>query len=118
MITAMENSKKHSIAFSVIALVVLVIAMLLEARETTGTTAEDRYRLVLLKKDTGAWYYEIYDDRMLTIRQECVPGIPGNIDFLNRKSAETAGRLVLSKLRNGQLPVLSMEELEINGINN
>ncbi|AWX44373.1 hypothetical protein HME9304_01373 [Flagellimonas maritima] len=114
----MEDRNKYIIAFSLIALVVLMMGLFLDLKEDGTSYGQSAYRLILVEKDTGSWYYEIYDTKGLMIRQEFVPGIPGNIDFGTRKSAETTGRLVLTKLLSGELPKVNREELKENGVIN
>jgi len=105
-------------AFFIIAIVVLVIGLILDMKNKTDFENQNGYRLVLLQKDSGNWYYEIHHASVLKIRQEYIPGVPGNIDFGSRKLAEKTGRLVLAKLRSGEQPYISRDELKKNGVPN
>ncbi|GAB5475093.1 MAG: hypothetical protein Mars2KO_31920 [Maribacter sp.] len=112
----MENRNKHIAAFLIIAVVVLLIGVALDIKNKAGLGNQSGYQLVLVQKDTGNWYYEIHYASELKIRQEFVPGLPGNVDFRTRKLAEKTGKLVLAKLQKGHQPIITSGELRKNGV--
>lgn len=80
-----------------------------------NTPPAPRYDLTIIRVDQG-WGYEIRKNNKLFIYQDCIPAIPGNQPFTDRKSAKATGRLVLEKLRNHQIPSVSGDELEELGV--
>lgn len=63
-----------------------------------------------------SWYYEIYANGNLQIRQEYVPGISEKVRFASKLDAKRIGTIVLNRLNRGQYPVITEQDLEKNGI--
>ena len=96
---------------AVILLIVLLSAGLNACRETPSV----RYNLKLIKLEQG-WGYEIRKDNNPFIYQDCIPAVVGNKAFAGRKSAKATGKLVLKKLRNNQMPSITIPELKELGV--
>lgn len=61
--------------------------------------------------------YTIFVDGQLYIEQKNIPAIEGNAGFETKASAEKIAQLVISKMRNGELPpTITIEDLRVNGI--
>ncbi len=73
------------------------------------------YHLEILQLEHG-WGYSITRNGKPFIFQEYVPAVEGNLRFPDRKSARKTGQLVIKKLRNNQLPVISKRELKQVGL--
>jgi len=50
------------------------------------------------------WGYDILVDNKLTIHQPSVPGQPGNEGFKTREGAKKVARLVIKKMKKGEMP--------------
>lgn len=60
--------------------------------------------------ETG-WGYCVYYHNELLVRQTIVPAVPGAMAFPSRKTARQTGLLVLHRLRTGQDPTITEEDL-------
>lgn len=69
-------------------------------------------RTVALPGADHLWGYEIYAADSLLIRQLQVPAVEGHFGFTRQKDAEKIGNMVIQKLKTGQLPTVSWEELK------
>ena len=96
---------------AVILLIVLLSAGFNACRETPSV----RYNLKLIKLEQG-WGYEIRKDNNPFIYQDCIPAVAGKKTFADRKSAKATGKLVLKKLRNNQMPSITIPELKELGV--
>jgi len=52
----------------------------------------------------NSWGYDIYVDNRMKIHQPSVPGQPGNEGFKTREGAEKVARLVIKKMKKGEMP--------------
>ena len=50
------------------------------------------------------WGYDILVDNRLTIHQTSVPSLPGNDGFKTKEGAEKVAKLVIKKLKKGEMP--------------
>jgi hypothetical protein len=60
--------------------------------------------------------YSIIVDHKEFIRQDCIPVIQGNKPFPTEVLAAQTGKLVAQKIRNNELPTLTLQELNNLGI--
>lgn len=60
--------------------------------------------------------YSIIVDQKEFIRQDCIPVIQGNKPFPTELMAAQTGKLVAQKIRNNELPTLTLQELNKLGI--
>lgn len=65
-------------------------------------------------KTPGGWAYSIFLGEKEFIRQLYIPCIQGTIPFETDTQAMKAGTLVLNKLKNHEVPALTLKELEEN----
>ncbi|WP_425235616.1 DUF4907 domain-containing protein [Ulvibacterium sp.] len=111
------EKRKHGIAFLIIGIVALLVGMLLDVSDSQTKYVETGYGLKLAKNPTDkSWYYEIYANGKLKIRQEHVPGISKKVRFASKIQAERIGTIVLNRLNSGRFPVITEQDLEKNGI--
>lgn len=69
------------------------------------------YKIVHSKNDT--WCYDIYKDKKVLIHQTSIPALPGNKGFKTKSDAAKVARLVIRKLKNGEMPPsVSLDEME------
>ena len=94
-----------------ILLIVLLSAGLNACRETPSV----HYDLKVVRLDHG-WGYEIRKNNKPFIVQDFIPAVAGKKVFADRKSARKTGLLVLGKLRNNQMPAVTVPELKELGV--
>ena len=59
------------------------------------------------------WGYDILVDQRLTIHQITIPGMPGNEGFKTKEGAEGVARLVIVKIKKGEMPPsITIEEMK------
>jgi hypothetical protein len=59
------------------------------------------------------WGYDILVNNKLTIHQPSVPAMPGNEGFKTKEGAEKVARLVIKKMKKGEMPPsVDAEELK------
>lgn len=113
----MENQLRHILAFIVIAVAILFFAIYSSTHQDDGKIAEKgEYDLVAIQNENGQWYYEIYGDTVLLIRQEHIPAVRGQQFFASKEDAEKTARLVIRKLNANQAPSVTINELFEHGI--
>lgn len=67
----------------------------------------------LIPAPNNTFGYDIYADGRLMIHQTSVPAMPGNNGFKTRRGAEAIARLVISKIRRGEMPpTVGVDELK------
>lgn len=112
----MEN-KKHNIAFLIIGIAVLLIGTVMDSNNSQLKPVETGYGLKLAENPTDkSWYYEIYANGSLQIRQEYVPGISQKVRFASKTDAKRIGTIVLNRLKRGRFPAITKQDLEENEI--
>ncbi len=68
-----------------------------------------------IEVDSG-WGYEVFHKQKVIIRQQIIPGIPGNTSFRTQEEAEKVAKIVVGKLARNQNPMVSKQELNDLGI--
>jgi len=59
------------------------------------------------------WGYDIYSDDKLFIHQLSIPAVPGNTGFKTKADAEKVAKLVINKIKKGEMPpTVSVEEMK------
>ncbi|NRR92264.1 DUF4907 domain-containing protein [Winogradskyella undariae] len=76
---------------------------------------QSSFALQVIEQDS-LWIYEVYEGNSLFIRQEYIPAVKGRQGFQSKEDAEKIGNLVMSKLSNNKMPIISVEELNANAI--
>jgi hypothetical protein len=61
----------------------------------------------------NTWGYDILVNNKLTIHQPSIPSLPGNEGFKSKKNAEKIAKLVVKKMKNGEMPpTIDAEEMK------
>jgi len=60
----------------------------------------------------SGWGYNIFIDTSIFIHQDMVPTLATQKGFGNRQQAIASARLVINKMKNGQLPTLTQPEIQ------
>jgi hypothetical protein len=58
----------------------------------------------LIQGINNTWGYDILVDNKLTIHQPSIPSLPGNEGFKVKESAEKVAKLVIKKMKKGEMP--------------
>jgi hypothetical protein len=71
------------------------------------------YTFSIIATTNKTWGYDIYADRKLFIHQPGMPGIQGNDGFKSKKDAEKVAKMVIGKIKKGEIPpTVTVEELK------
>ena len=65
----------------------------------------------VFKTDAG-WGYNILVNKRIFIHQEYIPAIIGNNPFPNKEAAKKAAKMIIIKLKMGQIPAITKEDLK------
>lgn len=68
--------------------------------------------LKLVQLGEGQWGYDIYVDHKMYIKQDRIPAVAGLHAFVSKEEAEKTGKLVVEKIKKGQIPALSKAEIQ------
>jgi hypothetical protein len=69
------------------------------------------YKLIAGINDT--WGYDILVDKKMKIHQPSIPGLPGNDGFKTKEKAEKVAKLVIDKMKKGEMPpTITVEEMK------
>ncbi|MES2332514.1 MAG: DUF4907 domain-containing protein [Bacteroidota bacterium] len=59
------------------------------------------------------WGYNILVNKKVMIKQSSIPGMPGNNGFTDKKSADGVAKLVISKMKKGEMPpTVTIDEMK------
>jgi len=76
-----------------------------------GKESTISYKLIPAVNNT--WGYDIIVDNHVKIHQPSIPGLPGNEGFKTKAGAEKVARLVISKLKKGEMPpTITVDEMK------
>jgi hypothetical protein len=77
----------------------------------THCQADNKVHCRVIHIENG-WGYELYSREKVIIHQEIIPVIEGENPFISRKDARKTGKLVLQKLYDGRIPVITKQDLD------
>jgi len=78
-----------------------------------GTDKSINYTYTIIPAAEKTWGYDVYRDKHLLIHQPVIPGLPGNKGFKTKPDAEKVAKLVIEKIRKGQMPpTVTTEEMK------
>lgn len=98
----------------------LIFSITATAQDQTPRTEASRqhefqYRIIPGANHT--YGYDIFLNGKLKIHQPSVPGLPGTDGFKRKEDAEKVARLVLVKVRKGEMPpTITLTEMKNNGV--
>ena len=68
---------------------------------------------VIIPAGNNTWGYDILMDKKLTIHQPSIPGVQGEMGFKTKADAEKIAKLVVGKMKKGEMPPnVSIEEMK------
>jgi hypothetical protein len=68
----------------------------------TGSSESFTYEIIPGHNKT--WGYDILSCKKLIIHQPCIPAVEGNDGFKTREAAENVAKLVIEKMKKGEMP--------------
>lgn len=70
------------------------------------------YTCKIIPAMNGTWCYDIYNNGKKIIHQPSIPGFPGNEGCKKKSDAKRVARLVIKKLKKGEMPpTITMDEM-------
>ena len=76
-----------------------------------------KYNYVIILSVENTWGYDIYIEKQVIIHQPNLPGLPGNMGFKSKTDAKKVAKLVIEKIRKGEMPpsvsVAELKELKV-----
>ena len=67
----------------------------------------------IIRSTSNTFGYDVYANGRLQIHQPQIPALPGNKGFATKEAAEKVARLVIRKIRKGEMPpTVSIEEMK------
>jgi hypothetical protein len=69
-----------------------------------GSYANSKFTYKIINAPEKTFGYDIYADNRLMIHQNSAPGLPGNQGFKTKADAEKVAKLVISKIKKGEMP--------------
>ena len=76
------------------------------------TKSKTTYTYTIIPSKYKTWGYDIYIEKRLFIHQPSIPGLPGNEGFKIKADADKVARLVIKKIKKGEMPPsVTIEEM-------
>lgn len=108
----MKTALNYLLIFEIIVLGVWIGNYFLE-REVDPDPYSKKYKVEVKElTDDHGWYYEIYRENRLLIKQKNIPGSSGIQYFKSKKDAKKIALLVVDKLENKIFPNITKAELD------
>jgi len=71
------------------------------------------YTYTVIPSVNKTWGYDIYLQKRLFIHQPNIPGLPGNEGFKTKSDVKKVARLVIGKIKKGEMPPsVTVEEMK------
>ena len=85
----------------------------IQRSQSVETNKNASYTYSIIPAPNKTWGYDIYMEKRLFIHQPGVPGLPGNEGFKSKASAGKVAKLVIEKIKKGELPPsVTIEEMK------
>lgn len=100
---------------TILLLPLFMFASLLRQAQQPATAKQQAttmsYKIIAAASNTFG--YDIYSNGKLKIHQPSVPGQPGNTGFKTKAGAESTAKLVIEKIKKGEMPpTVTTDELK------
>lgn len=96
-------------------ILILLAACLFAAGSTVFLLHRQKITYQCFRTDYG-WGYNILAGEKTVIHQPFVPGVAGLAGFNNRQVAAAAAQIVIEKIKSGQMPSISHQQLQRLGV--
>jgi hypothetical protein len=81
--------------------------------QSAETHKNASYTFTIIPSVNKTWGYDIFIEKRLYIHQPNAPGLPGNEGFKTKTDAEKVAKLVISKIKKGEMPPsVTIEEMK------
>lgn len=113
----MTGKFRLTLKYSLIAILLLTAGMstaqsAVNHSPKIATISDTAYTYKAIQANGNTWGYDIFKSGKRIIHQPAMPGISGNEGFKSQTDAEKVAKLVITKLKNGEMPPsVSKEEL-------
>ena len=78
-----------------------------------GAYANTKLTYKIIDAPNHTFCYDVYADARLLIHQTSIPAMPGNEGFKTKADAEKVAKLVMDKIKKGEMPpTVSVEEMK------
>ena len=78
-----------------------------------GAHANTKLTYKIIDAPNKSFGYDVYADGKFMIHQTSIPAMPGNEGFKTKADAEKVAKLVITKIKKGEmLPTVSIEEMK------
>ena len=78
-----------------------------------GAYANTKLTYKIIDAPNHTFCYDVYADARLLIHQTSIPAMPGNEGFKTKAGAEKVAKLVIDKIKKGEMPpTISVEEMK------
>ena len=85
----------------------------LKAQQQTAAKRKQEITFLVFSAVNNTWGYDILIDKKLTIHQPSIPGVQGEMGFKTKKDAENVAKLVVGKIKKGEMPPsITIEEMK------
>src|SRR5215470_20294130 len=75
--------------------------------------ANSKFTYKIINAAEKTYGYDVYADSRLMIHQTSIPAMPGNKGFVTKADAEKVAKLVIDKIKRGEMPpTVSIEEMK------
>ena len=68
------------------------------------TSKNSGYSYTIISAANNTWCYDIYKDNKIFIHQPSIPAIMGNDGFKKKSDADKVAKLVINKIKKGEMP--------------
>ncbi len=94
-------------------LLLLLVVCVVSVNFASKKKSSDKIRLsVKTFSMNNGWGYDVLSNDSIYIHQQYIPVIEGNRAFVNENQARIIGSLVIKKLKEKKLPIISLKELD------
>jgi hypothetical protein len=84
-----------------------------KAQQKTVTEKKQEITFLVFSSANNTWGYDILVDKKLTIHQPNIPGVAGESGFKTKVDAENVAKLVVGKIKKGEMPPsITLEEMK------
>ncbi|MBU2929413.1 DUF4907 domain-containing protein [Winogradskyella psychrotolerans] len=104
-----------TVLLGIIILIMVFFYFQFGSKETNTSYDNNSFSLQVIEQDSS-WIYEVYNEGSLFIRQEYIPAVKGRQGFTSKEDAEKIGNLVIRKLSEDKMPVISIMDLNAYAI--
>ncbi len=75
--------------------------------------ANTQFSYKIIPAVNNTYCYDVLADGKILIHQPSIPGLPGNVGFKTKQDAEKVAKLIISKIKKGEMPPsVTLDELK------